>query len=151
MVPVRLDRLQPEDAPAVLRLLADNGLPTDGLLDHLHTGLVLRLDDQVVACAALELYPDGALLRSVAVQEALKGSGLGDQIVRAALDLARQRGTTTVYLLTTTAEGFFPRFGFQRIVRADVPSGVRTSVEFQSACPASAIVMAAELTTPRSP
>jgi len=149
-MPVRLDRLQSEDQPAVLRLLADSGLPTDGLLDHRETVLVARLDDRVVACAALAVYADGALLRSVAVAEALRGSGLGHHVVRAALDVARQRGTTSVYLLTTTAEGFFPRFGFRRIVRADVPSGVQTSVEFQSACPASAVVMAADLTNPRS-
>jgi amino-acid N-acetyltransferase len=145
MVPVRLDRFQAEDTPAVMRLLAGSGLPTDGLLDHLDTVLVARLDDRVVACAALEVYADGALLRSVAVEEALRGSGLGHHIVRAALDLARQRGTTSVFLLTTTAEGFFPRFGFRHIDRADVPPGVRASVEFQSACPASAIVMATDL------
>lgn len=138
----RVDRLQPDDTPAVLRLLADHGLPADGLLDHLDTALVLRLDDRVAACAALEIYADGALLRSVAVDNVLKGRGLGQQIVRAALDLARQRGLASVYLLTTTADGFFPRFGFRPIARADVPAGVRTSVEFQSACPASAIVMA---------
>ncbi len=144
-MPIRVDRFQPDDEPAILRLLADNGLPTDGLLDHLDTALVVRLGHRVVACAALELYADGALLRSVAVHDAHKRSGLGRQIVRAALHLARQRGATSVYLLTTTAEGFFPRFGFRRIARADVPAGVRTSVEFQYACPATALVMAANL------
>lgn len=142
----RLDRFHSGDEPAVLRLLADNGLPADGLLAHLDTTLVLRAGDDVVACAALEFYADGALLRSVAVQDALKGGGLGQQIVRAALDLARQRGTASVYLLTTTAEGFFPRFGFRQITRDTVPAGVLTSVEFQSACPASAVVMATDLT-----
>jgi len=43
--------------------------------------------------------------------------------------------------LTTTAEGFFPKFGFERIPRADVPARVQESVEFVSACPASAVVM----------
>jgi amino-acid N-acetyltransferase len=145
----RLDRLQSEDKAAVLRLLSDNGLPTDGLIDHLETVLVARLNDRVVACAALEVYADAALLRSVAVEEALRGSGLGHQIVRAALDLARQQGSTSVYLLTTTAEGFFPRFGFRQVVRADVPPSVQKSVEFQSACPASAVVMATDLMNPR--
>ncbi len=140
-----VDRFRSEDQPAVLRLLTDNGLPTDGLVDHLGTAVVARLDECVVACAALEIYPDGALLRSVAVQETLRGSGLGHQVVRAALDLARQRGATSVYLLTTTAEGFFPRFGFRPIARADVPPGVRMSVEFQSACPASAVVLAKDI------
>lgn len=144
-VPVTVERFQPQDEPAVLRLLSDNELPTDGLAAHLGTAVVARLGERVVACAALEMYPDGALLRSVAVESTLRGSGLGVQIVRAALELARRQGTTSVYLLTTTAEGFFPRFGFRRIGREEVPAGVRTSVEFQSACPESAVAMATDL------
>jgi amino-acid N-acetyltransferase len=46
-----------------------------------------------------------------------------------------------VFLLTTTAERFFPKFGFEQIDREQVPASVQQSVEFQSACPASAIVM----------
>jgi amino-acid N-acetyltransferase len=140
-----VDRCRPEDQAGVLRLLTDNGLPTDGLVDHLGTAVVARVGNRVVASAALEIYSDGTLLRSVAVDEGFRLSGLGQRIVRAALDLARQQGTTTVYLLTTTAEKFFPRFGFHSIARADVPPGVQASVEFQSACPASAAVFAARI------
>jgi amino-acid N-acetyltransferase len=43
--------------------------------------------------------------------------------------------------LTTTAERYFPKFGFERIERNDVPASVQASVEFTSACPSSAIVM----------
>ena len=50
-----------------------------------------------------------------------------------------------VYLLTTTAEQFFPKWGFVQIPRDDVPAGVQQSVEFQSACPSTAIVMRATL------
>ena len=139
---VIVDRLQPDDTSAVLRLLTDNGLPTDGLLEHLETAVVARVGAHVVACAAMEIYPDGALLRSVAVDGGVRDRGVGQQIVRAALDLAREHGTTGVYLLTTTASGFFPRFGFRHIARADVPAGVQTSVEFTAACPSSATVMA---------
>jgi amino-acid N-acetyltransferase len=46
-----------------------------------------------------------------------------------------------IYLLTTTAEHFFPRFGFARIPRADVAPTVRASEEFRGACPDSAIAM----------
>lgn len=142
---VSIETGQPEDRPAIVRLLTDNGLPIDGLPENPENVLVARLGDLVVGSAALEIYPDGALLRSVAVEGAQRGSGIGHRIVRAALDLARQRGTASVYLLTTTAETFFPRFGFRRITRADVPAGVQTSVEFQSACPASAVVMAVDI------
>jgi amino-acid N-acetyltransferase len=51
------------------------------------------------------------------------------------------RGATTVFLLTTTAERFFARFDFEQITRDEVPPSVRRSVEFESACPAAAIVM----------
>ena len=44
-------------------------------------------------------------------------------------------------LLTTTAEGWFPRLGFVRVDRARVPAAVQLSVEFTAACPASAVVM----------
>jgi amino-acid N-acetyltransferase len=59
----------------------------------------------------------------------------------AALALAHELGVPMVFLLTTTAAEFFPRFGFERISREDVPASVKASVEFQSACPASAVVM----------
>jgi amino-acid N-acetyltransferase len=100
---------------------------------------------RVVGCAALEVYADSALLRSVAVDETARGQGIGQRLVRAALDLAHERGVRSAYLLTTTAEQFFPRFGFQRIDRREVPVDVQQSVEFRSACPASAAVMAVQL------
>ena len=52
---------------------------------------------------------------------------------------------TTVYLLTETANGFFPRFGFHPTQRAAVDSAVQQLVEFTSACPASAHVLVATL------
>ena len=66
---------------------------------------------------------------------------MGHHLTEAALNLARTRGADTVFLLTTTAEKFFPRFGFEPISREDVPASVQASIEFQSACPASAVVM----------
>jgi amino-acid N-acetyltransferase len=129
------------DLPQVRSLLARHHLPLAGVDDHLRTMLVARAGSHVVGTAGLELYPDGALLRSVAVDAAQQGRRLGHQLTEAALRLARDYGADTVFLLTTTAERFFPRFGFEPIARDDVPASVRASVEFQSACPASAIVM----------
>ena len=133
-----IERAVPGDAPAILQLLADSRLPVDGLLPHLSTALVARVRGRVIGSAALEVYPDGALLRSVAVDPEFQGRSIGHQLTRAALTLAQTRGADTVFLLTTTAEGFFPKFGFEPIARGDVPASVRASVEFQSACPASA-------------
>jgi amino-acid N-acetyltransferase len=129
------------DLPHVRKLLERCKLPLDGVGDHVRTMLVAREGAQIVGTAALELYPDGALLRSVAVHPRRQGSGLGRELTEAALRLAATRGTAAVFLLTTTAERFFPRFGFEEVTRDDVPTSVRASVEFRSACPASAVVM----------
>jgi amino-acid N-acetyltransferase len=59
--------------------------------------------------------------------------------------MARQDGAGAVFLLTTTAERFFPRLGFEPIARAEVPTSVQASAEFQSACPASAVAMRARV------
>jgi amino-acid N-acetyltransferase len=138
---VRIDDATPADASAVLGLLERTRLPIDGLVDHLSTTLVARQSGRVVGSAALEVYNDGALLRSVAVDPELQGTGLGHRLTEAATARAVEMGVPAVFLLTTTAENFFPKFGFSRIEREDVPAGVQQSVEFRSACPASAVVM----------
>jgi amino-acid N-acetyltransferase len=140
-VPTQIEHARPDDTDGVLRLLEQNRLPLDGLHHHLATTLVARRNGSIVGSAALEVYPEGALLRSVAVATELRGQGLGHTLTDAALQLAQDLSLPAIYLLTTTAEGYFPKFGFERIARADVPATVQTSVEFTSACPSSAIVM----------
>lgn len=141
----------PDDLPAIHALVEASGLPLEGLDEHLASTVVARLSpstavestrqDPVAATATLEVYGDAALLRSVAVDERMRGRGLGHVITRAALDLARERGVRNVYLLTETAGDFFPRFGFEKILRADVPEQVVQSVEFTTLCPVSSLVM----------
>lgn len=53
-----------------------------------------------------------------------------------------------LYLLTTMAERYSPRYGFRRIAREDVSAEVQRSVEFRVACPASAVAMLRELGAP---
>lgn len=138
---VSIERAKPEDGPSSLQLLSAAQLPVDGLSDHLDSAVVARAEGGVVGCAALEIYADGALLRSVVVDDGFHGQGIGTRLTAAALDLANVLGIPAVYLLTTTAEAFFPRFGFVQIPRAQVPASVQVSVEFRSACPSTAIVM----------
>jgi N-acetylglutamate synthase-like GNAT family acetyltransferase len=137
------------DLPAVRDLLVRSRLPLDEIDDHLKTMLVAREGGQIVGTAALELYADGALLRSVAVDPRRQGRRLGHQLTEAALRLARTHGADVVFLLTTTAERFFPKFGFEQIARDEVPASVKASVEFRSACCASAIVMRKQLAPAR--
>jgi amino-acid N-acetyltransferase len=129
------------DCPAVIALLEAASLPTAGVPPTLERFLVAEEHGRVIGVVGLELYEDGALLRSAAVQPGGRGTGIGAALVRGILAAARESGVTDVYLLTTTAERWFPRFGFERIARADVPAGVGSSLELREACPASAAVM----------
>jgi amino-acid N-acetyltransferase len=142
-----IERAAVDDFDAIAALLETSHLPLDGLREHLATALVARQNGTIVGSAALEVYPDGALLRSVAVSPGQRGSGLGHALTSAAIRMAEDLRVPAMYLLTTTADQYFPKFDFERIERSDVPPSVQASVEFASACPSSAVVMRKRLTT----
>jgi amino-acid N-acetyltransferase len=129
------------DYPAVIALLEAAGLPSAGVPRALGDFLVADTESGLAGAIGLERYGSAALLRSAVVRPGDQGSGIGAALVRALLDRARDGEVREIYLLTTTAEGWFPRFGFAPIAREQVPDGVRASVEFREACPASAVVM----------
>ncbi|HSQ33197.1 MAG TPA: arsenic resistance N-acetyltransferase ArsN2, partial [Gemmatimonadaceae bacterium] len=95
----------------------------------------------LVGVAGLEVCCNNALLRSVAVDPAWRSHGIGRALVTRLIADAESRGIHALYLLTTSAERYFPGFGFREITRDEVPEDVRATAEFRSACPASATVM----------
>lgn len=141
----------PADLPAIERLLTDAELPTAGvgeiLRDHAGDFFVAEAEtgDQrersLVGVAGLEVCCDNALLRSVAVRPEWRSHAVGRDLVRRIVSDAEDRGLHALYLLTTTAEHYFPRFGFERIERQDVAPEIAETEEFKSACPASAVAM----------
>jgi amino-acid N-acetyltransferase len=129
------------DFPAVEQLLLSSRLPIEGVREHF-SGFVVAEDAGTIAGAiGLERYGSAALLRSAVVSPANRGAGVGRQLVESLLQRAREDGIDEVYLLTTTAEKYFPRFGFARTTRAAVPETVKESAEFRGACPDTAVVM----------
>lgn len=143
--PIEIGALEPGQETALLSLLARCRLPEAGVRDHLSNALAARESGRLVGSAVLEIHADGALLRSVAVESDWRGIGLGIWLTERALELARRRGMRRLYLLTETAGEFFPRFGFRKISRAEVPVSVRASLEFTTACPQNALVMECRL------
>jgi amino-acid N-acetyltransferase len=131
---------EPTDLPDVLALLAEAKLPTEGVAEHFQTFFVFDDGGRIVASAGLELRGHTALLRSLAVAPAARGTGLGAAVLRRVLHEARGRAAG-VYALTTTAEAYLSRFGFERVARSSVPEALMASRELQDACPSSATVM----------
>lgn len=84
----------------------------DELAHLVRTGFVATIDGKIVGFAALEIYsPKLAELRSLAVDSACQGRGIGRQLVQACLELARHRGVFEVMAITSS-EDFFRRCGF---------------------------------------
>ncbi len=145
---VSLRRASTHEWPAIADLLSAVQLPLDGAGDHLSRFWVVEREGDVIACAATEEHADAVLLRSVAVHPAVRGRGLAEHLCVTVLEESATEGFRRAYLLTTTADGFFPRFGFAPVTRADTPPSMRSSPEFKGACPDTAVVMGLTLRRP---
>ena len=133
------------DLWAVLALLDAAGLPTADVGLHFGDFFVIRDAHRLIGAVGVETYGDSALLRSLVVQPEWRGRGLGRRLLEYALTASRNRNVRTVYLLTTSAEGFFAPLGFERCDRATVPHAIARTSEFASLCPASAVCMRQQL------
>ena len=159
---IALESARASDLGAVESLLRASHLPLDGLTDQFpHSYVVARQSGdesgyesgdesgdesrRVLGVAGLETWGDTGLLRSVAVDPVLRGSGLGQRLTRERLEFARRQNLASVWLLTTTAPAFFPKLGFSRRDRASAPAALQASPEFAQACPKSAVCLALEL------
>lgn len=56
-------------------------------------------------------------------------------------DLASASGISELWLLTTTAEDFFPRAGYVTVNRSSASTRLQASTQFAQLCPASAVCM----------
>jgi N-acetylglutamate synthase-like GNAT family acetyltransferase len=129
------------DFPEVEKLLTEGRLPVEGVRENFSSFLVAEEAGTIAGAVGLERYGSAALLRSAVVSPANRGTGIGTQLVESLLQRASEDGIDELYLLTTTAEKYFPRFGFTPTTRAAVPESVKASAEFRGACPDTAVVM----------
>lgn len=105
------------DSPAI-RALIDENVASGALLprtdefislNHEHY-IVAEEDGQVLGCIHLEEYaPSIAEVRSVAVSSMVRGRGVGDALVAAVEQLARQRQLTTLFAVTNNVKFFADR------------------------------------------
>jgi protein-tyrosine-phosphatase len=95
----------------------------------------------VTGVIGVEIHGNAGLLRSLAVTQDRRGTGIGAELVEQLERACREQGIGELVLLTQTAEPFFARRGYIRAERTDVSAPIRTSAEFRSLCPASATCM----------
>lgn len=142
---IAIRRAEARDRGAVLALLRSAGLPIEGVREHFQHFCVAQSDGQIIGCVGLELYGRVSLLRSLVVALTHQRRGLGSRLTKYIIAEAVSLGAREIILLTTTAETFFRRFGFEQITREEAPREVYQSIEFQSACPTTATCMKLQL------
>lgn len=149
---IRIRPARADDLPSVRSLLREADLPLDGLEDQFGVNYaVAEAAGSIVGAEGIEVYGEHGLLRSAVVSAAWRGKGVGEALTIERLAWARQRGLQAVYLLTTTAADYFPRFGFVSESRDQAPEAIRRSREFAEACPATAAFMRLTLAPDVSP
>ena len=127
-------------------LLSANHLPTSDLQDNPKVTLFgCMADAQLGGVVGLELHGQVALLRSLAVPATERGSGLGAALVSHAEQYAARQGVDTIFLLTTTAAGFFERHGYSHVSRQTAPAAITGTSQFSDLCPSSSAFMAKSL------
>lgn len=128
---VAIRRARPRDVPAISRLVnanAGRGLMLarshNELYETLRDFLVVEEGGALLGCAAVHLVNgEIAELKSLAVDDAAQGRGLGRRLVAACLAEAGELGLARLFALTYQVD-FFQRCGFSRVDRSRLPEKV---------------------------
>ena len=123
--------------------MAGAELPIEDITDKtMQNFMVARgKDNSIIGAVGIEMFQEDGLVRSLAVQPAYRGKGLGGQLTREIESFARSSGIKTLYLLTLTAADFFSKFNYQVIQRDRVPESIQNTAEFNGLCPVSALCL----------
>lgn len=121
----KVDDIEP--VHKILNRYADQGflLPRSlsELYDHLRDYFVLESARSAAVqgvCGLGICWKDLAEIESLAVDEAVKGQGLGRKLVEKCLEEARDLGLARVFTLTYVP-GFFRKIGFEEIDKSILP------------------------------
>jgi len=131
MAPPVVRKARAGDVPSMQKLIAHFAaraelLPRtlNELYQHLRDFFVCEVDGEVVGICALSLYwEDLAEIRTLAVQEAHGGRGIGSALVEACLEETASLGVRRVFALTYRPS-YFERFGFRTIDKRELPQKI---------------------------
>jgi len=144
-VEVKLKRATIEDISPIVELLRSNGLPYEDIsskIDYLFVGYA---GPRIVGIGGVETYGKYGLLRSLVIEKSLRGKGYGTTFCNKLIEHAKLKGVSEIYILTTTADNFFEKVGFERIERNIAPAIIQETSEFKDLCPVSAVCMRMKL------
>jgi amino-acid N-acetyltransferase len=134
-----------EDLPAIIQLLEVSGLPHSDIVPGKQQFVVAEIDQKIIGCVGYEAYSRNGLFRSLAVGPLYRNMGIARSMTEKIIAFAQEQGIKEFFLLTTTANKFFGKLGWEMINRNDVPANIASTTEFASICPSVAICMKYQL------
>ncbi len=134
-----------EELPAIIQLLDDCKLPHADIVPGKQHFVVAEIDRKIIGCAGYEGYTENGLFRSLAVKPLYRDMMIAHTMIDKIFVLAQEQGIKEFFLLTTTADKFFGKLGWEIINRNDVPANIASTAEFASICPSVAICMKHQL------
>lgn len=137
-------KIQPateNDLKEIKSLLTVNQLPTEDINEKSVQLFISIFNNELIGTIGIEKYNQIGLLRSLAVKDEYRNQKVGEKLVNFLFDYCKGEQIRELYLLTTTAEKYFERIGFQKIDRNNVPEIIMQTREFKDICPVSAVVM----------
>ncbi len=129
------------DLIKIAELLKANNLPYEDIISSKVEFITEEQDGVLLGCIGIEKYAEDGLLRSLAVDDLYKNNGIGKKLIDELFNKSRIEGIKKIHLLTTTAEKYFEKYGFQIAERAKAPNGILQSKEFSEICPVSSTYM----------
>ncbi len=98
--------------------------PLSEIYENIRDYFVVKQGERVIACASLHVnWSDLAEIKSVAVAEDSQRQGIGDELIKACLEEAKELGIPTVFCLTYKP-AFFEKFGFSQLDKLELPQKV---------------------------
>jgi amino-acid N-acetyltransferase len=130
---IKVEKARISDVPQIHKLInafAGRGemlaRPLSELYENIRDFFVVRKGKKIIGCAALHvMWSDMAEIKSVAVDEELQKQGVGNQLVSACLNEARELGIATIFCLTYKP-GFFGKFGLKEVDKMSLPQKIWT-------------------------
>lgn len=138
---LNLIKAETKDLDLIIELLKQNDLPSQDIKTTGKEFFLGYYNSIFIGIVGLEKFDSIGLLRSMIVKEGYRNKGYGKQICISLIEYAKTQGIKELYLLTTTAEDFFEKIGFEVIERNSAPDAIKNTTEFLSLCPASAVCL----------
>ena len=144
---MNMENLDSADTPQLCSALRKAGLPCDDVSLAGRQFFRFELNGVCVGYVGLEGKGSDQLLRSMVVDDAHRGFGIGTRMLTALEGYAKEHGVGRLHLLTTGASAFFTANGYLLHDRSGAPAAIKQTAQFSSLCPSSASYLCKTLST----